>query len=207
MELIPGTEICFSSRLPGDSGLPIFPLGIPAAGSNSQTTGRPRIDGILALFDELRPSLLRYLLNRRVSIESAEEIIQEAFLELFRRVRTGKAIDQPRAWIFGVAHNLAMRHHRSARLESATPLESLPGASSAVADSRPTPEDALAAIQRDKRLSEALQELSDIERQCLDLRAEGLSYREIAEALGSATSTVGDHVRRAIAFLRRACEF
>jgi RNA polymerase sigma-70 factor (ECF subfamily) len=183
-------------------------MAIPAAGSETQSADRPRHEGILALFDELRPPVLRYLLNRRVPMQRAEEIVQEVFLELFRQERKGRAIDQPRAWIFSVAHNMAMREHRSMRQENprVTPLESVSAASRVVVDSRPTPEAALAEIQRDQCLREALAQLSDMERQCLDLRAEGLSYREIAEVLGSATSTIGDQVRRAIANLRRACE-
>jgi RNA polymerase sigma-70 factor (ECF subfamily) len=195
----------WSSQIPGDTGLPIT---MSASGSESQTAGRPRHEGILALFDELRPPVLRYLLNRRLPMHRAEEIVQEVFLELFRQERKGRAIDQPRAWVFGVAHNLAMREHRSMRQENPriTPLEAEPAESRMLADLRPTPEAALVESQRDQRLHEALAQLSDTDRQCLDLRAEGLSYREIAEVLGSATSTIGDQVRRAIAMLRRACE-
>jgi RNA polymerase sigma-70 factor (ECF subfamily) len=203
-----GVATWLSSQIPGDGGLPILPLALSGAGSESQRAGRPRHESILALFEELRPPVLRYLLNRKLPMQRAEEIVQEVFLELFRNERKGRTIDQPRAWIFGVAHNMAMREHRSMRRESPhiTQVESESDAALAVADSRPTPEAALADRQRDIRLREAMAQLSDIERQCLDLRAEGLSYREIAEVIGSATSTIGDHVRRAISILRRACE-
>src|SRR5579859_3605505 len=140
MVLVPSIAATWlSSRIPGDSGLPILPLAISAAGSKSQSAGRPRHEAILALFDELRPPVLRYLLNRRVPMQRAEEIVQEVFLQLFRNERKGRTIHQPRSWIFGVAHNLAMREHRSMRRESSigTPLESLPDSSQAVLDSRP----------------------------------------------------------------------
>jgi len=48
------------------------------------------------------------------------------------------------------------------------------------------------------RLEKAIAALTDSERECLLLRATGLRYREIGEALGMATSTVGDTVERAI---------
>jgi len=48
------------------------------------------------------------------------------------------------------------------------------------------------------RLAKAIAALKDSERECLLLRAAGLRYREIGEALGMATSTVGDTVERAI---------
>ena len=40
--------------------------------------------------------------------------------------------------------------------------------------------------------------IAAVERQCLNLRAEGLRYREIGEILGIATPTVGEFLRRAI---------
>ena len=47
--------------------------------------------------------------------------------------------------------------------------------------------------------------LSESERECLLLRAGGLRYREIAEALGIPTSTVSDTVDRAIKKLAEKC--
>jgi RNA polymerase sigma-70 factor, ECF subfamily len=49
----------------------------------------------------------------------------------------------------------------------------------------------------------AFQNLSKQQRLCLELRAEGLRYREIAAALGIQTSTVGRFLQRAVTRLKK----
>jgi RNA polymerase sigma factor (sigma-70 family) len=56
-----------------------------------------------------------------------------------------------------------------------------------------------------QRLGNAIRMLSDVERDCLLLRASGLPYREIGEVLGIATSTVADVVERAVKKLAEKC--
>ena len=58
-----------------------------------------------------------------------------------------------------------------------------------------------------RRLAEVLRQLSETQRHCLSLRAEGLRYREIAEVLDIGVSTVADCLRRAVETLRKGlCE-
>jgi RNA polymerase sigma-70 factor (ECF subfamily) len=54
------------------------------------------------------------------------------------------------------------------------------------------------------RMHRAVKSLSPQQRQCLHLRAEGLRYREIADATGVTISTVAEFLRRAVARLKRA---
>jgi RNA polymerase sigma-70 factor (ECF subfamily) len=56
-----------------------------------------------------------------------------------------------------------------------------------------------------RRLANAMRLLTELERECLLLRAGGLRYREIGDVLGIATSTVGDTVERAIKKLAEKC--
>jgi DNA-directed RNA polymerase specialized sigma24 family protein len=48
-----------------------------------------------------------------------------------------------------------------------------------------------------------MQNLSRQQRLCLELRGQGLQYRQIAEVLQVRTSTVGEFLRRGIKQLRR----
>ena len=48
------------------------------------------------------------------------------------------------------------------------------------------------------RVQTAMSSLSEQQKQCLFLRAEGFRYREIAEILGVSISTVAESLRRAI---------
>ena len=69
-----------------------------------------------------------------------------------------------------------------------------------------SPHPELAILDREKmlRVHRAVSSLSYQQRQCLYLRAEGFRYREIAEILDVASSTVGEFLQRAIIRLRKA---
>ena len=56
------------------------------------------------------------------------------------------------------------------------------------------------------RLLTVANALPDRDRRCLQLRAEGLRYREIAHVLGVSLGTVANTMARALARLRRADE-
>ena len=56
-----------------------------------------------------------------------------------------------------------------------------------------------------RQIGKAIRALTDCERECLLLRAEGLRYREIGEVLEIPTSTVGDTVDRAVKKLAEKC--
>ena len=68
-----------------------------------------------------------------------------------------------------------------------------------------TPERTLLAKEKSRQLRTAIRSLTEAERECLMLRAEGLRYREIGEVLGIATSTVADTVDRAVRKLAEKC--
>jgi RNA polymerase sigma-70 factor (ECF subfamily) len=73
-----------------------------------------------------------------------------------------------------------------------------------VREGGPDPEAALIDRQRRRALAEAVRGLSPQQRNCLHLRAQGLRYREIADAIGISTSAVGEFLRRAVTRLKEA---
>jgi len=68
----------------------------------------------------------------------------------------------------------------------------------AVADPRRGPEELLLRREKMARVHAAISALSDQQKQCLYLRAEGFRYREMAEILEVTISTVVESLRRAI---------
>jgi RNA polymerase sigma-70 factor, ECF subfamily len=153
------------------------------------------------LFEELRQPLLRYLVCLGLSPDEAQDISQDAFLELHRHVSSGGAQDNIRSWLFRVAHNQARNRQTSYHRRFATSFD-------AARNEMPdpvTPERTLLAKEKSQQLRTAIRTLTDVERECLMLRAEGLRYREIGEVLGIATSTVADTVDRAIRKLAEKC--
>ena len=79
-----------------------------------------------------------------------------------------------------------------------------PGLETQLCDRGDNPEQAFLARERRLQFHRAVEALSDQQRNCLYLRAEGFRYREIATILGVSDSTVGEFLRRAITRLRKA---
>ena len=152
---------------------------------------------VIELFDALRNPVLRYLLGIGLGIHDAEEIAQEVFLALFQHLRAGKSRRNLRGWVFRVAHNLGLRRRERSKESGEMPL---------VADPSPNPEAQFANAQRQVRILAAVGALPELDRACLDLRAEGLRYREIAQVLGISLGAVSMSLARSIARLTRAAE-
>jgi RNA polymerase sigma-70 factor (ECF subfamily) len=150
-------------------------------------------------FDRTRASLLGYVTSLGLAVEDGEEVIQEVFLALFHHLRAGKPRDNLRGWLFRVAHNLALKRRQRRPAAEANPVTLDEPACEA-----PNPEQALAERQRRERLLAVVRALPERERCCLHLRAEGLGYREIAQALGISTGSVSIALARALERLSRA---
>jgi RNA polymerase sigma-70 factor (ECF subfamily) len=186
-----------------DGGELIFRLELADSANPSGGTPRhPFEDKTLALFDELRAPLLRYVLSLHISRAHKRGDHPGDVPSPFRASQ-GKSEANLRGWLFCVAHNLALRDLRgqSAHAGSVDSVFNLLAESSE--DPSPNPEQRLILGERENRLLDALKRLTEMERQCLSLRAEGLRYREIASVLNIGVTTVADCLRRAIEALQK----
>src|SRR5580658_946594 len=164
----------------GDS-LP-FPLPLSQlASSTSEAT---------TLYGELRKPLLRYLVCLGLSMDEAQDVVQEAFLSLHRHLTAGGAKENIRSWLFRVAHNRARNQQNRYDRRFGSPLDAEMDSPSGQA----TPEQAVLEKEKFAQLEKAIAQLADSERHCLLLRAGGLRYREIGDALGLPTSTVAETI-------------
>jgi RNA polymerase sigma-70 factor (ECF subfamily) len=80
----------------------------------------------------------------------------------------------------------------------------VPGDIDDVRDMAPNPEHAFQIKQRQTRLLAIVAALSEQDRCCLHLRAEGLRYREIADILGISLGSVALSIGRSLERLRNA---
>jgi RNA polymerase sigma-70 factor (ECF subfamily) len=174
----------------GDSVPLVVPLARFATGGEATT-----------LYGELRKPLLRYVGCLGLSADEAQDVVQDAFLSLYRHLASGGSLENIRSWLFRVAHNAARNRQNRYDRRFAAPLEE--GLHSAL--DQATPERVLLEKEKFRRLRKAIRLLTESERECLLLRAGGLRYREIGEVLGLSTSTVGDTVDRAIRKLAEKC--
>ena len=158
-----------------------------------------------ALFEQLHTPVFRYVMRKTRDSSRAEDITQETFLRLLRHLKEERSLDNPKAWLFTVANNLAIDASRGD-----AHIQDLDEATwNRIEDSglaAPDPEKLTVQRERLERLRSAVLSLTVLQRECLHLRAEGLRYREIAELMNISISTVADAVRRATLKLSREFE-
>ncbi len=162
------------------------------------------LEGRVALyFEQWRDQVYRYLVGVFGQPELAEEFTQEAFLRLYRALHGGEAIANARAWVFRVAHNLAVNQIKSRQFIAPVTDEAWEELCRTLRDSAPGPEQKLLQQEKFSRMRAAIGRLTQAERECLHLRSKGFRYREMAEILGSSTTTVAETLYRVIEKLAR----
>jgi RNA polymerase sigma-70 factor (ECF subfamily) len=120
--------------------------------------------------------------------QDAEDCVQETFLRLLRHLDGGGDATNLRGWLFTVAANAARdRHRRRRRWLPWDQAHDVPVPPSALPD-----EDGRLKLAR-----AALLRLPERDRFLLALRAQGLSYREIASAAHLRPTSVGRLLARA----------
>jgi RNA polymerase sigma-70 factor (ECF subfamily) len=164
-----------------------------------ERSGSALQDRVGRLFEEARDDVYRYLLTLGLHPPRAQEAVQEVFLRLYATLKKGETIDNPRGWVFRVAHNYGLKvREKQASEEPFDPaLEArlmTPGAN---------PEHELLERERMLRFHHAVETLSEQQKRCLFLRMEGLRYPEIGSALGISASAVGEFLRRAMTRLKK----
>jgi RNA polymerase sigma-70 factor (ECF subfamily) len=157
-------------------------------------------DQVEKAFEDARDDVYRYLLTLGLWPPQAQEATQDVFLKLYVALRQGEKILNIRAWVFRVAHNHGLNVR--AREDVMQPFD--PDLENHIVQRRNSPEQDAIEGEQMQRLNRALAGLSGQQRNCLYLRAEGLRYREIADAIGISTSAVGEFLRRAVTRLKKA---
>ena len=67
---------------------------------------------VTALYEAERHNIYSYVLYFGVPPGRAQELTQDTFLKLYLTMSKGEAIENPRAWLYKVAHNCALRFHQ-----------------------------------------------------------------------------------------------
>ncbi len=179
-------------------------IDLPSARETDSPDSREAVRAhTVSLFREVREPLGRYLASLGVNPSEIDEVIQESFLRLHRHLCAGAPGQNLQGWVFRVAQNLVRDRRRGWHGRNVGQIEDYPEAALA-STSDATPEERVLHLEKVERLRLAMRALPDRQRQCLHLRAEGLRYREIAQALGISVTTVADLIREALAQLGRS---
>ncbi len=146
-----------------------------------------------ALVERHAPALARYAysLGER---EQVEELVQDTFVRAFGALDTFRADSSLRTWLFTIERRLLLDRRRSeCRRKDGVSLEETD------AVSEYTALDAVVAEETERRLSDAMSRLTPTQREVFALRvAEGRSYREIAEIVGTTEGAARVHYHNAM---------
>ena len=154
------------------------------------------------IYREYQQQIAGYLCRMVRDPELAADLAQDVFISAYKAIgRTQPGLNL-RAWLYTIATNAALSHHRRRKIVQWSPLDER-------GIDAPTegPEEPYAAREE---LSAALETLSDDQRACLLLSArDGFSYEEIGGMLGiseGAAKTRAYRARLAMARALRASE-
>ena len=155
-------------------------------------------------FEQVRPGLLRFVRARVKDSHAAHDLVQEVYI---KASRNRERFDETRpfsSWVYTIARNACIDHlRRRVRdpLSAVAPnapvvppeLDSLPGREGQDPGDVAERTDLVAAIRRELAL------LPDKRRAAVEMKiVEGLTYREVSEALGAPLGTIAFWVRESL---------
>ncbi|MGH1471787.1 MAG: RNA polymerase sigma factor [Cellvibrionaceae bacterium] len=157
-----------------------------------------------ALYKEHSASLIRFLTRRLKSVEEAEDIAHAALLRI-EKLDDGVSLNNPKAYLFQIASNLAIDSiRRKEVLNRYIQRESSRIEATNRSKDNLSPERIIAAKQQLSQINLTLAKLPVKPRQAFLLhRQKGLSYSEIAEEMGVSVSSVEKYILQALQQCRK----
>lgn len=166
---------------------------------------RGHADAFRELVDRYQTRIFNMAYRMLHDREEAEDITQEAFLNVFRAIDSFKG-DRFSPWIYKIASNLCLDRLRRRRLPTVSldaPVNADMDVAREIADSTSLPEEEALSEALGVDIQRAIDSLPERYRVVTVLRhIEDLSYEEIAEVLGIPLGTVKTRLFRAREMLR-----
>jgi RNA polymerase sigma factor (sigma-70 family) len=167
---------------------------------------KQRLSGISSVFVEHSSFLKKFLtrfLNREQDIE---DVVQEAYLKAYSIEQDRGEIEQPKAFLFSIAKNLALNELSRKSRQMTGYIEECQAAFAV--ESQTTVENEIEAHQSLGIYCEAVAALPEQCRRVYLLRkVHGLPHKEIGQRLGITTSAVQKHLRigslRCLTYVRK----
>lgn len=158
-----------------------------------------KADAQQRLFDLYSGKMMALCYRYAKSREEAEDILQEGFLRVFRKIETYQGTGSLEGWMRRVFTNVAIRHYqKNSRIHIVSGIDEL--------EEEPSGE-VLDHFFAAEDLMKMVQSLPDGYRMVFNLYAiEGFSHEEIAEELGISVGTSKSQLARARRSLQRMME-
>lgn len=151
-------------------------------------------------FDQLYDAHVDFLWRnaRRLGVkdDAVDDVLQQLFLVVFRRLPEIKTAGSEKAWLFGVLVRVVRDHNRLLRRKSPHRFFRATDPATLVDEQTRQPDEALARVEAATVVQRCLDQLDEDKRRVFILaEIEQLSAREIAEATGTNQSTVYSRLR------------
>ena len=153
------------------------------------------------LYDQLAPGIFDHLLLLAGNRATAEDLVQQTFLEAWAGLGSLRDPASVRSWVYSIAHRAGCRqlHAKAAPL----PLDEVADLEAPV----PGPEDAVISHDAARLVWTAAASLEPQHREALSLSVrQGLTYREVGEVLGLSAARANDLLVRSREALGRAVQ-
>lgn len=160
---------------------------IPVLSSHMKAATMEEKPTLRHVFDAEESPLLRYAHGLTGQRETAEDIVQEAFLRLHAH---WQEVESPRPWLFRCVRNLALNHLRDNKRN--TSMETNPQTSKEWENPTLAPEATLGKLEAIGTLQLLISELPEPDRTLVSLKyLSNLRYDEIAAQTNLTVSNVG----------------
>jgi RNA polymerase sigma-70 factor (ECF subfamily) len=158
------------------------------------------VDAIGELYDRHNESIFRYLWSRVYDDDWADDLTGEVFTRMVAKLPDYRVTGVPfRAWLYRIAHNLVVDHHRKEGNRVILPLQQ-------AEDLREDGNNPVAIVERQltlERVRDALVQLDPSQQQVVVLRfLLGLPLREVALILQKSVAAVKSLQYRGLVTLR-----
>jgi len=152
---------------------------------------------VIDLYQQNAPGLFRFAEGLVRDREMAQDALQEVFLRYFIARNSGQEIENGKAWLYRVLRNYLLDRVKEAAFRSKANIEE----AETIPDASADPEQQYFRTSTREQIQEVL---APRELECLQLRADGFDYQEIARILSIRPGTVGATLARALSKIRKA---
>lgn len=143
--------------------------------------GLPDMEVCCSMLEKLymayKDDIFRYLVSLTNNPQLAEELVSETFLAALTSLHRFRGESSEKTWLISIARNTYFNYLRKSRIE--VPLDMLPGIY--ISD---CPLSSLLVQEKLTMVNRIIASLDERSRMTVTMRAQGFSYREIAEKLG-----------------------
>jgi RNA polymerase sigma-70 factor (ECF subfamily) len=147
-------------------------------------------DALKEIFDQYHKKVYRIAYGVVRQREDALDIVQEVFIKLFRSIKNFKGKSHFYTYLYRMTMNTAIDHTRKTKRQPCLSMDE-DGGFQLADEAEKRPDRILAHKELEERLKAAMEKLPPDQKAALIFReVEGLSYQEMAEAMGCSIGTV-----------------